>query len=56
MGRYGFEIGVMKYMGWSWPDLQAAPPDVVEEIALRMQAENTWRRERQKMDEALNRR
>jgi len=39
-GRYGPAVAVMREMGWSWPDLCAAPFDLVQEIIIRLGAEN----------------
>lgn len=50
--RYGLEYTVMSEMHWSYPDLCAAPNDMVEEIATRIHAENKWRREKDKRDES----
>lgn len=48
--RYGLEYTVMSEMHWSYPDLCAAPNDMVEEIATRIHADNEWRREKDKQD------
>jgi hypothetical protein len=40
--RYDREMKIMHHMGWSWPDLLSAPPDLVEEIAERIDAEAEW--------------
>lgn len=53
--RYGILITVMERMGWSWPDLCAAPADLVDEIAVRIDAERHWTAERARMDEQMNR-
>ena len=52
--RYGVLITVMERMGWSWPDMCAAPADLVDEIATRMQAEAHWTAERGQLDRQMN--
>lgn len=47
-GRYSAEIAVMQEMRWSWPDLLAAPEDLVEEIYERVGARNHWQNEKRK--------
>lgn len=54
-GRYPGEIAVIQEMGWSWPDLCAAPADMVEEIAERMNARARWQGEKEKLDAAKQR-
>jgi hypothetical protein len=49
-GRYSGAIAVMQEMGWSWPDLCAAPADLVEEVLYRMDRQAHWQRERDKRD------
>lgn len=51
--RYGVLIAIMERMGWSWPDLCAAPADLVDEIAIRTQAEQHWTAERTRMDDQM---
>lgn len=51
-GRYSGEIAIMQEMGWSWPDLCAAPADLVEEIAYRMERRLHWQEQREKLDAA----
>lgn len=51
--RYGPEVTVMQEMGWSWPDLLAAPHDLVEELTARLDARQHWQRERDKRDKAM---
>ena len=48
--RYGVLMAIMREYGWSWPDLCAAPADLVEEIAMRLTAEQHWQAERSKRD------
>lgn len=50
--RYGFEIAVMKEMGWGPGDFLSAPPDMIEEIAERINARSRWEREKQRWDES----
>lgn len=38
-GRYGMAISIMREMGWSWQQLQAAPFDLVQELVIRLSAE-----------------
>jgi hypothetical protein len=52
-GRYSFEIGVMKEMGWSWRDLCAAPPDLIDEIAHKAMVRSRFQDERRRKDEQL---
>jgi len=49
-GRYADEIRIMRALGWSWIDLQSAPADLVEELAIRLSAESHWQSERLKLD------
>ena len=51
-GRYASEIAVMQEMAWSWPDLCAAPADLVEEILHRMNRTAHWQNERAKLDKS----
>lgn len=51
-GRYSGAIAVMQEMGWSWPDLCAAPVDLVEEVMHRMERTAHWQGEREKLDAA----
>jgi hypothetical protein len=53
--RYGMEIAVMKEMTWSWSDLQAAPLDLVEELAVRLAEREKWTAKRQQLDRDMNR-
>ena len=48
--RYGAAIAIMRYMHWNWQELNAAPADLVEEIALRMAQENHWTAARRRLD------
>ena len=55
-GRYSVEILVMKEMGgWSWHDLCAAPPDLVEEIYHKAVTRDRMREEKRKKDEIAQR-
>ena len=47
-GQFGAEIAVMQEMAWSWPDLMAAPLDLVGEILERVRARSHWQRIKQK--------
>lgn len=51
--RYGVLMAIMREYGWSWRDLCEAPADLVEEIAMRLTAEQHWTAERNKKDAAL---
>ena len=51
-GRYSAAIAIMQEMSWSWSELCAAPFDLVEEIAWRMDRRQHWQAERAKIDEA----
>lgn len=48
--RYGWQIEVMKAMGWGWRELHEAPADLVEEIAFGLAQEAKWTIERRKFD------
>jgi len=48
--RYGILMAIMREYGWSWRELCEAPADLVEEIAIRLEAEQTWTAERQQFD------
>lgn len=52
-GAFASEIVIMQEMGWSWGELMATPYPVVLEIAQRIEAENRWRAEKRKLDEAM---
>jgi hypothetical protein len=52
-GRYSASIAVMKEMGWSWQDYDAAPADLVDEILTRMEAEGRWARTKRELDDAM---
>lgn len=49
-GRYSAAIAIMQETGWSWPELMAAPADLVEEILHRMECIAHWRTEREKLE------
>lgn len=51
-GEFAGDIAVMQEMHWSWSDLLAAPINLVEEIAERIQARNHWQRVKSKQEEA----
>lgn len=53
--RYGPAIAVMKEMGWGWREFLEAPPDLAEEILVRMGCREKWTEERRKLDEAMGR-
>lgn len=48
--RYGVLMTIMREYGWSWRDLCEAPADLVEEIAMRLTAEQHWTAERNRRD------
>lgn len=52
--RYGVLLAIMREYGWSWPDLCAAPADLVEEVAMRLTAEQHWQAERSRRDAQMN--
>ncbi len=52
--RYGVLLTIMREYGWSWRDLQDAPADLVEEIAMRLTAEQHWQAERNRRDAQMN--
>lgn len=52
-GRYSAEIATMREMGWSWPDLCAAPPDLVEEIEFKRRVREHFAEKRRKKDEQI---
>ena len=39
-GRYAIEISVCQEMGWTYMDLMNTPADMVDEIIVRMNAQN----------------
>jgi hypothetical protein len=43
----------MKEMGWSWRDLCAAPPDLIDEIAHKAMVRSRFQDERRRKDEQL---
>lgn len=43
----------MREMHWSWRDLYAAPPDLVDEIYHKMTVRAQFQEERRKKDEAM---
>ena len=47
-------MAIMERYGWSWRDLQDAPADLVEEIAMRITAEQHWTAERNKRDAQMH--
>ena len=51
--RYGVLIAIMREFGWSWQDLCAAPADLVDELSIRVAAENHWTAQRRKRDAQL---
>ena len=51
--RYGVLMAIMREYGWSWRDLCDTPADLVEEIAMRLSAEQHWAAERRNMDAAF---
>lgn len=48
--RYGWQVEVMKAMGWGWRELMDAPADLVEEVAFGLAQEAKWTAERRKFD------
>jgi hypothetical protein len=52
--RYGVLLQVMKEYGWSWRDLCEAPNDLVDEISVRIAAEQYWTAEKRKFDEQMD--
>lgn len=50
--RYGAALAVMQEMHWSWPDLIAAPFDLVQEIEARLAARQHWESLKAKQDKA----
>lgn len=44
----------MKEMGWSYPDLMAAPPDLVEEILYKMNMRAKYEKKRKQREDAIN--
>lgn len=49
-GRFGLEIRLMREMHWSWADLQDAPWDLVDELAVRLEAERKWTEKKRKLE------
>lgn len=48
--RYGILMTIMREYSWSWRELCEAPADLVEEISMRLAAEQHWQAERNKRD------
>jgi hypothetical protein len=48
--RYGILLSIMREYGWSWADLMNAPADLVQEIGIRLQADNHWRNTKREFD------
>lgn len=44
----------MREMGWSWSDLMTTPAAVVDELVLRLSAENTYTEKRRKLDRQMS--
>jgi len=42
------QILVMRYMGWSWPELQSCPAEIYDRILTLMEAESIAAEERAK--------
>ena len=51
--RYGPLLALMREYGWSWADLREAPADLVEEAAIRLEAERHWTTEKAKYDASM---
>jgi hypothetical protein len=49
-GRYKVEIAIMREMGWSWPELQAAPADLIEELVWRIASEREFQDEKRRRE------
>jgi len=49
-GRYGAAIAIMRELHWSWRDLRDAPADLVQELLIRMGAENDALEQKRKLD------
>ena len=52
--RYGVLLAIMREYGWSWQELCEAPADLVEEVAMRLTAEQHWQAERSRRDAQMN--
>lgn len=50
-GRYSIEIDVCREMGWTYADLMSTPADMIDEIIVRMSAENKATSQRHKMEQ-----
>lgn len=48
-GRYAIEISVCQEMGWTYADLLSTPADMVDEIIVRMNAQNKAESKRMKI-------
>ncbi len=51
--HYGMILHIMREYKWSWNDIVTAPADLIQEVAIRLEAEYHWRDERRKLDEDL---
>lgn len=49
--HYGIILHIMREYHWSWTDIVNAPADLIQEIAIRLEAEYHWREARRKQDE-----
>lgn len=51
--RHGLDISIMEYMGWTWRELQETPVTVVEELIVRIEAREHWKKNKKKLDETM---
>jgi len=49
-GLYEHEIWLMRAMGWSWAEMMNTPKNVIDELSIRISAENKWTSKRHEMD------
>lgn len=54
-GRYPIEITVCEQMGWTYAQLMDTPADMVDEIVIRLNAQNKAEQQRHKLQEQKSR-
>lgn len=54
-GRYAIEITVCEQMGWTYAQLMDTPADMVDEIVIRLNAQNKAEQQRHKQQEQKRR-
>lgn len=51
--RYGILIAIMREFGWTWDDIMQSPADLIEEVAVRLEAEREFTDERRKREASM---